>query len=214
MLKKSYIFVGTLITAGVVVTTAYNIINATSNQKQTIETAQIQQIDYSKDIEELKERLTTAENKITGLEEKVTSLEEENQNKDDTISKLQTKISSINNTSVKNKEVKELQQKLNDSEEKTAELEENLKQTKEKIQARSKRLSEIQERLKETANIPQNYQYFEGKIKELEKKEQTEEVIKEIEKLKIQYDIAKATREEVTALNEEMRQLLFGEIEL
>ena len=214
MLKKSYIFVGTLITAGVVVTTAYNIINATSNQKQTIETAQIQQIDYSKDIEELKERLTTAENKITGLEEKVTSLEEENQNKDDTISKLQTKISLINNTSVKNKEVKELQQKLNDSEEKTAELEENLKQTKEKIQARSKRLSEIQERLKETAKLPYDYQYFDKKIQELKKQEQTEEVIKEIERLKTQYDIAKATYEEVTALNEEMRQLLFGEIEL
>ena len=45
MLKKVYIFIGTMLTTGVIVGVSYNIINANNISKQEIETAQ--QINYS-----------------------------------------------------------------------------------------------------------------------------------------------------------------------
>ena len=60
----------------------------------------------------------------------------------------------------------------------------------------------------------QNYNGIRMQIEELKKKEQTEEIVEEIKLLEIKYYKAKKVSDEVLSLNEEMRNLLFGEISL
>lgn len=208
---KAYAFIGTLITAGVITVTGYNMILGNSEkQVQTTskDTDSIQQIDYSNDIVELKQRLDNTESKVTELEEKISLLESDNQKKNETISNLQSRIDSLKNENDnKNNQINDLKKQVTNTQN-------DLNQTKEVLEKRSKRLSEIQARLAETAKMPQNYESIGMEIKYLKSQEQTEDVVEEIQKLEIEYNNAKTVHDEVMALNEEMRQLLYGEIEL
>ena len=70
-ISKPYWIVGTLLTTGVIIVTGYNIIVANTNE--TIPTGssyeQTQEyIDYSKDISELKQKLTDIESRVGTLE--------------------------------------------------------------------------------------------------------------------------------------------------
>ena len=68
MLKKSCIFIGTLLTAGVIIGVSCNIINASNVTKKTALAEENQTIyveDYSKGIENLELRLAEVEKKYS-----------------------------------------------------------------------------------------------------------------------------------------------------
>ena len=66
-IPKPYIFIGTLVTTGVIITISYNIITA-DNAKEVVsinnQSEPIKQIDYSNEILEIKQRLTNVEEEI------------------------------------------------------------------------------------------------------------------------------------------------------
>lgn len=215
---KPYWIIGSLVTAGIIITTGYNVIVA-NTQKEIVNASnsatQLQQNDYSSDIVELKQRITDMETKVSALEERIISLENNSNEKDKTISNLQNKVDTLKKqSSTKNIQISNLEEELKNSKQKTNEVQNDLQQTKQVLEKRSKRLSEIQKRLEETAKLPQDYERIQRKIDELKEKEQTEEVVNKINELQIQYKEAKKIRDEVLVLNEEMRQLLYGEISL
>ena len=187
-IPKPYIFVGTLATAGIIIGVTYNIIQAnndsveTSSTNKNDKTEQIQTVDYSNEIEDLKQRLIVAEEKIQTLEQEIeTSKEEDNTNKDDIISDLQTKLSSLNGENNSRKE------QINSLKKEIETTQGDLKKVKDVLKKRSKRLSEIQARLGETAKIYPSHidmEKISNEIALLEKKEQSEENISKIEKLK------------------------------
>ncbi len=94
-IPKPYWIIGTLTAASIIVVGGYNMIVANSNQKDTIKT---EQINYASEIEELKQRLTKAEEEIEILKEKSDSVESDDENKDQIINDLQAKVNSLNST--------------------------------------------------------------------------------------------------------------------
>lgn len=94
-IPKPYWIIGTLTAASIIVVGGYNMIVANSNQKDTIKT---EQINYASEIEELKQRLTKAEEEIQILKEKSDSVESDDESKDQIINDLQTKVNSLNST--------------------------------------------------------------------------------------------------------------------
>lgn len=94
-IPKPYWVIGTLTAASIIVVGGYNIIVANTNEKNI----NVQQIDYSNDIKELRQRLEKAEEEIEILKEKSASVESDNKDKDQTINDLQAKVNSLNNTS-------------------------------------------------------------------------------------------------------------------
>ena len=102
MLKKPYIFIGTLLTAGAIIGVGYNIINASNVTKKSalVEENQTMYVqNYSKGIENLEVRLAEAEKNIDMLEEKTDSLKEDNRSKNNKTSNLQAKANQMVSTS-------------------------------------------------------------------------------------------------------------------
>ncbi len=210
-IPKPYIFIGTLVTTGVIITISYNIITA-DNAKEVVsinnQSEPIKQIDYSNEILEIKQRLTNVEEEIELLKEKDKILEESNTKQDETINNLKVQESNPSDT------IGDLKKQLKNNQDEIEKTKSDLQNVKNVINKRYKRLNEIQDRLSETAKLPQNYKRIELEINKLKTEEQTEEVIEKIKQLEIKYEQAKKISNEVTELNNEMRELLFGEISL
>lgn len=94
-IPKPYWVIGSLAAASIIIVGGYNMIVASSNENNAIRT---EQVDYSSEIEELKQRLTKAEEEIEILKEKSDFTESDDENKDQIINDLQTKVNSLNST--------------------------------------------------------------------------------------------------------------------
>ena len=173
-MKKIYIVIGSLIIVGVIAVATYNVINTTSVQQQAIEVPQTQNTDYSKDREELKEKLVTAENKINSLEDKVALLEKENQDKDELITTLQAKkVDVVNNTKtekllqqVQNLKVQIVQNEKNN--EKQKELIKEKEEVEESVNEYKRKIEEYQKIYKQRIDLESKKQSLEGQIKQIE----------------------------------------------
>lgn len=173
-MKKIYIVIGSLIIVGVIAVATYNEINTTSVQQQAIEVPQTQNTDYSKDIEELKEKLVTAENKINSLEDKVALLEKENQDKDELITTLQAKkVDVVNDTKtekilqqVQNLKVQIVQNEKNN--EKQKELIKEKEEVEESVNEYKRKIEEYQKIYKQRIDLESKKRSLEGQIKQIE----------------------------------------------
>lgn len=149
-IPKPYIFVGTLATAGIIIGVTYNIIQAnndsveTSSTNKNDKTEQIQTVDYSNEIEDLKQRLIVAEEKIQTLEQEIETSKGEMENAKQEISNntsiiasLNSKIKTLNSSNKKNSvttdnsDTKELSKQLETITAKNNEQQELLKEKEE-----------------------------------------------------------------------------------
>lgn len=204
-IPKPYWVVGSFVAAGIITATGYNVIVANTEREITTtsgQTAQIKQVDYSDDIAELKQRVSDNESKITGLQEKVIDLENTNKEKDEEINSLKSKYNTLkkeNNSG----EVKTLKTELSNVKQESSERKQILEQ-------KTARLNEINVRLKEIAKISSGRQKLEEikiQIGYLKNKEQTEEVLGQIEDLENQLNQIQKIIDEETALNAESHQI-------
>lgn len=239
-IPKPYWIIGTLVTAGIVTVGIHNFIVANTQEKNMIETSNIQEVqnqtkdNYQEQINELIQRLNENEQKITELQEKVSVLETENSNKTEEISSLQNKLQknsvttktvTVNNAdlekitqklnkttaTVNNADLEEVKQKLNTTTEKVEKVESNVTNREEELSKKKKRLKEIETRLNEIHKKYVNPSYekyrIEVEICKLIEKEQSEEIVNEINNLKIQLENIKKIIEEESNLMKEMRKL-------
>lgn len=170
MLKKPYIFIGTLLTAGAIIGVGYNIINASNVTKKSalVEENQTMYIqNYSKGIENLGVRLAEAEKNIDMLEEKTDSLKEDNRSKNNKTSNLQAKANQMVSTSTIEKEIEDTKEKVDNIIEK-----EDSKKNKlnELIAKKEKLQKEIEELKSKNESSTANENKKQKKLEDLEKK--------------------------------------------
>lgn len=223
---KAYLFIGTLLTAGVVVGITYNGIVASSQNNQNVPVSRFESnAQQAQDFEDIKNTIAGMENKIEELETKVATLEDENSSKTDTIEGLQSKVNSLERkVKTKDTQISNLKEQVKSVEKnsdtaKIKDVEDELERTKQTIEARNKRISEIQTRLAEIAKIPHDYltaKEFLDNTQEMLEKETNPQRIKEyqesIKRFQKAYEEGKKLSEEETALQQELKSLLCKEI--
>lgn len=97
-IPKPYMFVGTLLTAGVVVTVGYNIIVANNNESVNANPTEQTSISQTEKTEDnFQQQLDELKEVIREMQSKINVLEEQNEIKNETIAGLQSTVSSLNN---------------------------------------------------------------------------------------------------------------------
>ena len=223
---KAYLFIGTLLTAGVVVGITYNSIVASSQNNQNESVSRFESnAQQTQDFEDIKNAIVGMQSKIEELETKVATLEDENSSKTDTIEGLQSKVNSLERkVKTKDTQISNLKEQVKSVEEnsdtaKIKEVEDELQRTKQTIETRNKRISEIEPRLDELSKMPQDHLAIQEKINEIKQLLETEKNPFAIESLQQnlklfqdRYEKAKKVDEEIAQLREEMKSLLCEEL--
>ena len=219
---KAYLFIGTLLTAGVVVGITYNSIVASSQNNQNVSVSRFESnAQQTQDFEDIKNAIVGMQSKIEELETKVATLEDENSSKTDTIEGLQSKVNSLERkVKTKDTQISNLKEQVKSVEEnsdtaKIKEVEDELQRTKQTIETRNKRISEIEPRLDELSKMPQDHLAIQ-EIKQLLETEKNPFAIESLQQnLKLfqdRYEKAKKVDEEIAQLREEMKSLLCEEL--
>lgn len=155
LIKKPYIFIGTLITAGVITVTGYNIIIANNTKEtnkdisNTVYSNQNNNDDLQKQISELQIQMEDNKLKVSELQDKVNKLEDDNKEKENTIKGLQSKINVLNKTTSENKELKST---LNNTQEQLIKINGKIEEDEikgKKIQELSNKRKLLQEEIKD-----------------------------------------------------------------
>ena len=223
---KAYLFIGTLLTAGVVVGITYNSIVASSQNNQNVSVSRFESnAQQTQDFEDIKNAIVGMQSKIEELETKVATLEDENSSKTDTIEGLQSKVNSLERkVKTKDTQISNLKEQVKSVEEnsdtaKIKEVEDELQRTKQTIETRNKRISEIEPRRDELSKMPQDHLAIQETLNEIQQLLETEKNPFAIESLQQnlklfqdRYEKAKKVDEEIAQLREEMKSLLCEEL--
>lgn len=223
---KAYLFIGTLLTAGVVVGITYNSIIASSQTNQNVSVSRLESnTQQTQDFENIKNTITGMQSKIEELETKVATLEDENSSKTNTIEGLQSKVNSLERKAkTKDTQISSLKEQVKSVEEnsdtaKIKDVEDELQRTKQTIETRNKRISEIQIRLNELSKLPQDHLTYEKAINQIRQSLEEEtnplrikELQSNLESFQERYEKAKKVDEEIAQLREEMKTLLSEEL--
>lgn len=157
---KAYIFIGTLVTAGIITVTAYNLIMANEEDVMTKQAnSEVGNNNYQEQIDKLKIELKETQNeteelkeKIVQLEGKVINLEDENANKDTTIASLQSQTIKLQQNNGSSSELNNVKKQLERTNEELLQVQTEKSDVKMKLKEMSAKREKLQNEIEALNN--------------------------------------------------------------